>query len=158
MQHFLCVVAQGSDVSLDGTNRKLKESEVCTDMNRRCCQSRSGPGKHQLVTVQLHIRASQHLCSTLCTVIDEIGRDELDRTVINENERLRQTDEPEWLCCGAHVFLRTTLAGFTPVFVWLAACLLVSWCQWLVSGCQLEVHVLGSCGRFAGQSGQQLFL
>ena len=39
-------------------------------------------------------------CSTPCTVIDEIGRDELNKTLINNNQRLTN-DEPEWLCCGA---------------------------------------------------------
>ena len=35
--------------------------------------SRVGPEQHPLVTVQLQIRASQHMCPTQFTVIDEIG-------------------------------------------------------------------------------------
>ena len=51
-------------------------------------------------------------------------------------------------CNALHVFLRTTLAGFTPVLVWLAARLLVSCGQWLVSCCRLGDDVLDSCGGF----------
>ena len=38
-------------------------------------------------------------------------------------------------CTALHVFPRTTRAGFTPVLIWLAARLLSSWCQRLVSCC-----------------------
>ena len=55
------------------TERDLKVSEDCTDKNQRCSDSRVGPEKHRWVTVQLQRRASQQKCSTLCTVIDEIG-------------------------------------------------------------------------------------
>ena len=79
MEHVLC-----------STKRNLKVSEDCTDTNQRCSDSRVGPENNRWVTVELQIRASQHKCSTLCTVIDEIGRDELNRTLINENRRLRQ--------------------------------------------------------------------
>ena len=48
------------------------ESEVCTEKSRLCSDSRVGPEKHRWVTVWLQVRASQHKCSTLCTVIDEI--------------------------------------------------------------------------------------
>ena len=70
------------------TNRDLKESEVCTDKIKRCSDSRS-----------LQIRASQHKCSTFCTVVDEVGRDELNSTFINENQRLLQTLNLN--CCAA---------------------------------------------------------
>ena len=71
------------------TNRNMKVNEVCADENQRYGESRVGPEKHGLVTVQLQLRASQHKCSTTCTVIVEIGRDELNRILINENQRLR---------------------------------------------------------------------
>ena len=67
------------------TNRNSTESEVCTDTKQRSGNSRVGAEKHRWVTVQLPIRASEHKSSTLCTVIDEIGRDELNRFLINEN-------------------------------------------------------------------------
>ena len=70
------------------TNRNLKMSDVCTDKKQRCTDSRVGPEKPRWVTVYLQIRASRHQCSTSCTLIDEI---ELNRTLINENQRLRQT-------------------------------------------------------------------
>ena len=54
-------------------------------IRQRCSDSRSGPEKHRWMTVYLQ------KCSTLCHVIDKIGRDELNRTLINEGQRLRQT-------------------------------------------------------------------
>ena len=98
---------------------------------------------HLLFTV------SQHKCSTFFTVIDEIGRDERSRTFIKEN---RTTRIRVVLGCNAlHLFPRTTLAGFTPVLVWLAARLLVSCCQWLVSLCQFGDDVMDSGRKFWAQ-------
>ena len=53
------------------------------------------------------IRASQHGCPTVCTVIDEISRDELNRTFIHENQRLIQTMNLNCCAevqCAARVF------------------------------------------------------
>ena len=48
------------------TNRNLEGSEVCTDKNQHCSDSRSGPEKNRLVTVWLQVRAShQNLCQFL---------------------------------------------------------------------------------------------
>ena len=41
--------------------------------------------------VYLQIQASPQKCSTLCTVIDEIGWNELNRSLSNQNRRPRQT-------------------------------------------------------------------
>ena len=56
-------------------------------------------------------------------------------------------------CSALQLSPRVTLAGFMPGLVWLAARLLVSCCQWLVSRCQLGEH----CGGFAGHGGQENF-
>ena len=73
------------------TKRHMEGSEDCTDESQRCCDSRVGPEKHRWVTVQLQLRASQQKCSTIQTVVEEIGRDEPHRILVNENQRLRKT-------------------------------------------------------------------
>ena len=77
------------------SNGNLKVSEVCRDKN----DSRVGPEKHRWVTVQFQIRASQQEWSTLCTVIDEIGRAE--QNLHQRESTTRTNDVPEWLCGGA---------------------------------------------------------
>ena len=57
----------------------------------------------------------------------------------HQREPTTQTnDEPEWLCCCA-VHLTCFLAQPLRTFAWLAARLLASCCQWLVSCCQLGI-------------------
>ena len=127
------------------TKRHLKESEVCTDKNQRCSDS-----------LQLQIRGSQHKCSTLCTVIIEIGRDELGRTFVNENQRLRHTMNfhgcaamqctsrvPSHNLCGLHAC--TCLAFGT------LASFLLPMAGFLLS--KIGDNLLDSCGECAGNVG-----
>ena len=110
--------------------RNLKESDVCTVKNQRCGDSRARPEKHRLVTVQVQVRESQHQCSNCWWWPQrQRGRDELNRTLINENQRLGQTMNLNGCvlrCNALHMVPGTFLSGVTPVLLWLAARLLVS--------------------------------